>query len=184
MSQNDKQDIGDSFPVSVIMERRIVHHGQWQLPQWEVVGVVAGEHVGVAQRERSLIRSENGREQFLWTGFSVQLYRDSADSYWHNLVGKTPSLFVICQPQDDDGDLVPYIVSANYDEAGAHMEADGAVFSAPMPPEVYQWLERYVVANYAPREPQKRKRANWSKKQGTPHGNTPQTSRPPRSRFH
>jgi hypothetical protein len=43
------------------------------------------------------------------------------------------------------------------------MEVSGTVFSAPIPPVIYQWLERYVVENYQPQEPKKRSRMNWTK---------------------
>lgn len=135
------------------------------MPRWELVGVVAGEAIaGDGGISRRVIRSDEDGEQLLWTGFKLQLYKDSAESYWYNLVGKNPSLFVICRTDpEDETQLVPYAVSANYDEAGAHMEADDTVFSAPIPPEVYQWLERYVIANHAPQEPYKRKRKRWDK---------------------
>lgn len=156
------------FPVSVILQRRPFQHGPWSLPRWELVGVVAGEAIaGEGGISRRVIRSDEHSEQYLWTGFKVELHKDSAESYWYNLVGKTPSLFVICRSDpENESELLPYAVSANHDEAGAHMEADDTVFSAPMPPEVYQWLERYVVANYVPQEPHKRKRKRWADKAG------------------
>ena len=147
------------FPVAVIMQRQQIQHGRWAVPRWELLAVVAGA-IATQETEKTLVRSEQGREQYLWTGFRVELYKDSAESYWYNLVGKQPSLFVICRP-DEDGELAPYAVSANYDEAGAHMEADDTVFSAPMPPEIFQWLERYVREHYVPQTPRKRKRKNW-----------------------
>ncbi len=169
MSKDNENELSGSFPVSIIMERREVQHGPWTLPQWDVVGVVAGENIGDDERRHRVIRVGDGREQHLWSGFSVRLYKDSADSYWHNLVGKTPSLFVICQEDEKTG-MAPTLVSANYDEAGAFMEADGTVFSTEMPAEVYQWIERYVVENYVPQEPRKRRRVNWSKENASDDG--------------
>ena len=65
---------------------------------------------------------------------SIYLFRDAAESYWYNLVGREPSLCVVCRPGNDI-ELEPFAVTANYDEAGAYMEADDTVFSAPLPPE-------------------------------------------------
>jgi hypothetical protein len=160
MPQNNEQITLSSFPVSVIMERRELQRGMWTLPQWDVVGVVAGANVTAQTRDRSIIRSQDGKEQFLWSGFSVELHRSGAENYWHNLVSKSPSLFVICQPHDEE-ELAPSVVTADYDEASTYMEAEGTVFSVPIPPEVYQWLERFVVENYLPQEPKKRKRVEW-----------------------
>jgi hypothetical protein len=149
------------FPVSVIVERRPANDAApWARPQWGVVGVVAGEQLSAGEEGPVLVHSHDGCDQFLHKGYAVRLYRDSAESYWYNLVGRSPSLFVVCR-ENDDGDLEPFLVTANYDEAGAYMEADGIVHSTPVPPEIYQWLERYVVENFQPAERKKRKREKW-----------------------
>ena len=163
--QDATQIQADSFPVSVIMERREARQGPWTFPQWRVVGVVAGGNIGQAESQYRLIHSaDDGHEQYLWSGYTVRLYKDSVESYWYNLVGAHPSLFVICREDDETG-LAPLTVSANYDEANACMEVDGTVFTSSIPPEIYQWLERYVVENYAPREPKKRQRVNWTEEE-------------------
>jgi len=160
--QDERQIQADSFPVSVIMESRVARQGPWTFPQWRVVGVVAGGGAGRPESRCRLIHSaEDGHEQYLWSGYAVRLHKDGAESYWYNLVGAHPSLFVICREDEETG-LAPLTVSANYDDANACMEADGTVLSTPIPPEIYQWLERYVVENYAPREPKKRQRVNWT----------------------
>ena len=182
MPQNEEQQTLVAFPVSIIMERREIQRGVWSIPQWEVVGVVAGANVAVGSPQRSIVRSDEGKDQYLWTGFSVQLYRENAENYWHNLVSKSPSLFVICQPEEDE-DIAPSTVTADYDEASAYMEAEATVFSTPIPPEIYQWLERFVVENYVPREPKKRKRAEW-KKQQKAHADPSQTDPFARRKLH
>ena len=58
--------------------------------------------------------------------------------------------------------LTPVLVSADPDEALAHMESDDLVMSVPMPPEINQWVERYVIENYVPPDKKKRKRKNWT----------------------
>lgn len=148
------------FPVALLMERRQIQQGYWILPHWQLLGVIAGNSLAGKDLGRVAVHSENNCEQFLWTGFGLRLFKDSAESYWYNLVGKTPSLFVVCRT-DTKYELAPFIVTADYDEAASHMEADDTVFSAPMPPEIYPWLEQYVVANYQPREKKKRKRKSW-----------------------
>jgi len=161
MNQDNENPI-ERFPISVILERRVIQRGPIPIPQWDVVGVVAGDTISTPEDERCVvIHSDSERTEILWPGFFLTLFKDSADSYWYNLTAATPSLFVICH-EDDEYELAPVHVSANYDEAGAHMEADDLVFSAQMPPEVYQWLERYVLDNYVPQQPRKRKRENWA----------------------
>lgn len=144
------------------MVREEAHQGRWSFPRWRVVGVIAGEKKTSPEITRRLVHCEGARRQYIWGGFTLKLSRDSSESYWYNLVGKTPSLFVICRADEQEGSMTPFLVTADHDEANAHMEADDAVFSVDIPPEVYQWLERYVVENYRPQERKTRKRNNWS----------------------
>jgi hypothetical protein len=57
--------------------------------------------------------------------------------------------------------LRPFQVTLSYDEAASYMEVDEPVFSLPMPPEVYRWLEGYVLEHYVPERKKKRKRDDW-----------------------
>jgi hypothetical protein len=150
---------GSAIPVAVIMSRRMSTHRQWSYPDWRLDGVVAGA-VAAAEPLRQRVHTDQGVDEFVWPGFVLRLYKDSAESYWYNLVGTTPSLFVVCR-ENADGDLEPCLVTADHDEAGAHMEADDTVFSTPMPPEIHQRLERYVMDHYKPEPPRKRRRENW-----------------------
>lgn len=162
MSPNEPRDLSPSrFPVSVIVERQQIQHGRWSLPRWEAVGVVAGDDTAGQDVQKTVIRSDDEGEQYLWTGLTVDLYKDGGESYWTNLVGKTPSLYVVCREEDDE--IAPFLVTADCGEAGMHEESDDAVFAVPMPPEVGQWLERYVVENYVPQDKKKRKRKDWLK---------------------
>ncbi len=165
------------FPVSVIMEYSQVRQGRWTAPKWEVMGVVAGEKMATRHVKRALIRSESDRTQYLWTGLRLELFKDGAEAYWFNLSGDRPALYVACSCDDETGEVAPVLVTADSAEAGMHEEADDMVFSVPMPPEVHQWLERYVIENYVPREKKKRKRKNWI--QDSDYGRRPQTT-PPR----
>ena len=36
----------------------------------------------------------------------------------------------------------------------------------PIPPEIYQYLEKFVVSHFVPQERKKRKRKNWSETPG------------------
>jgi hypothetical protein len=177
MSASEKQGPpSTSYSVSVIMERREIQQGRWSLPKWEAVGVLAGENAATTATGKTLIRTEAGREQYLWSGFTVELFKDGAENYWYNLIGETPSMYIVCRRDpDDDEELVPVTVTVDCGEADMHTEADDDVFAVAMPREVYQWLEQYVVKNYVPRERKKRKRKNWLEEsiygQQTPQGN-------------
>lgn len=150
-----------SLPVAVVMARRVVTGKGWQVPSWSVVGVVAGAELAVQQARGTPIRSEGGEEHFLWGGLRLELYRDAAGSYWRNLTATQPSLFVLCSP-DEQGRLVPKAVTADQDESSSAVEVDDRVFSTPIPPEVYQHLEAFVVEHNVPEEKRRRKRSDWS----------------------
>lgn len=150
------------FPVSVVVERRQVGRGLWSVSQSEVVGVVPGGEVSESRAESRLIHEDEGGERHLWSGLVVELFKDGAESYWYNLVAEKPSLFVVCRGGEDEEEaMYPFLVSANYDEASAYLEGDDTVFSVPLPSEIHDWLERYVVENYEPTKMKKRKRKNW-----------------------
>jgi hypothetical protein len=150
-----------SLPVAVVMARKTVTGKGWQIPSWRVVGVVAGADLAVHKARGTCIRQDESEEHFLWGGLNVELYRDAAASYWANLTGSQPSLFVLCS-EDDQGRLVPKSVTADQDEASSGVEVNDRVFSAPIPPEVYHHIEAFVVAHHVPEEKRRRKRSDWS----------------------
>ncbi len=154
------------LPVSVLMERRLVRRGAWSLPQWRLLGVAGAAPGGSAgMRRRALPGADEDGARFLWSGLVIELFKDSGEDYWYNLVGNEPAVYVVCREdehEDAGNELAPVLVTVSPGEAGAHVEADDTVLSAPMPPEVHQWLERYVVENYRPAERRVRKRRKWA----------------------
>jgi len=161
------------------MECREVTSGRWSEEQWEVLSVVAGEQVGTGEPSRMLVHEEPGRRRYLWTGLKIRLYKDGCESYWYNLMSDTPYLFVVCfreENEDGDEEVSPVIVTPNQDEATGHIEIDDPVYSVPMPENVHQWVERFVVENYVPETKRKRKRRNWT--EDTEHAEAPARSAP------
>jgi hypothetical protein len=148
------------FPVAVVMQRNQPRPEPWSVATWNVIGVLPGSAVGEGEQERTLIRSEGGAEQVLWAGLNVVLHKEDLESYRYNLEASSPSLFVLCRA--DGEDMVPVTATVNYDEVGRCNESEDTAFAVPMPPELYQWLERYVVENYVPQEPRKRKKEKWA----------------------
>lgn len=161
-SPGDHQ-LTNSRTVSVIVSYHGVSGNSWVSGRWDVMGAVAGktgETVG-----QKLIRDDGEARQYLWSGLHVELYRDDADSYYYNLMGERPSLFVVCR-QEADGALKPVLLTLSYDETVSYMEVDDAVYSVPMPPEIYRWVERFVLTHYVPEKKKKRKRDDWKEAAG------------------
>ena len=157
------------IPVSVLVERRQVTVGMWTQPQWNVRAVVAGMRVVESSPECTPVSRERDCETWMWSGLVLELFRDVCEGYWYNLQSGRPSLFVIChldeESEDPSGGLIPAIVTADQDEASAHLESDDPVFSVPMPDKVHQWVERFVVEHYRPEIKRKRRRRNWTQGQ-------------------
>ena len=146
------------IPVAILLEKKLVQGPGWSVPEWSLVGVLGGDHRAGPASEPVPVRAEGDR--YVWGGYRLTLYLDSCESYWNNLMGKQPSLFVICT-QAESG-LRPLLVTADGLEASASLEGDDEVFRAPIPPDIDVRIERFVVENYVPRKPKKRKRQNWT----------------------
>ncbi|OUD16214.1 DUF3305 domain-containing protein [Thioflexithrix psekupsensis] len=149
------------FYISIVIERQSVRNHPWLKHRWRVVGVVVAEEK--QSRQRVLIREDAENTWFMWQGFTLQLHRDQAPSYYHNLTSETPQLFVICHPSSDFPEPTPFLVTLSDDEACAYLEASSEVHNVDIPPSIYPWLEKYVVENYIPDAPKKRQREAWFK---------------------
>ena len=92
------------YPVSAVMESTRSKRGPWHVPVWRLIGFVAGQYVSGDSPQRLPVHTGEGQTQWLWTGLNVALFRDSAESYWYDLVGRRPSLFLVCR-EHAEGDL-------------------------------------------------------------------------------
>lgn len=154
-----------SLPVAVVMARKTVTQGRWTVQAWEATGIVAGEHVAGSSREPVLVREDSDAKQYLFGGLCVELHKDGAEGYWFNLAGEQPALYVVCH-EGPDGDIRPFSVTADPNDASAAVEGDDSVFAVPIPPEVFRQIEEFVVKYYVPEERSKRKRKDWFRESG------------------
>jgi hypothetical protein len=162
------------IPVSVVLERTIDESKKWVLPQWCACAVVTGQHIS-RESGRQLIHEDDMTRRYLWNGLVVHLYKDGSEGYWYNLLSPQPFLFIVCEGEQGDMEVEPAFVTANQDEATGYMESDRLVLSLPMPAEICDVLERYVISHYQPQRKKKRKRREWleeseyAKRSGQPH---------------
>lgn len=156
-----------AFSIGVMLESRWTTlssgfpHKVWGLA--EVVLRAEGDSGG---REKTTVVESDDVNRYFWTGFELNFYRDGGESYWHALVGQQQQIYVVCQDDEED-EMAPLLVTADYDEAMAYQEADDTVLSAAMPAEIYQVLERFVLENYAPEQKKRRKRKQWHSQEQT-----------------
>jgi hypothetical protein len=156
----------DRFPLSVIMERRKVSGNPWIDESWRAVGVTVGDAPDPGAPNPRLILEEGGVARYLWTGLSVELHADEAESYYHNLMVGTPGCYLVARTRDD-GMPEPVLASLSFDAGQAYLEGDETVYSVPLPPELYRAAEAFVLARYVPEKKMKRKRQDWKEQ---PHG--------------
>ena len=159
-TDSNQRPVSERLPVSVLTSYRESREGAWDTGAWDVIGVVAGQGGGQPGGRQTLVREDRGEKQYLWTGCHLDLFKDAAEGCYHNLMSENPRIFVVCQ-QEDGGPIEPYLVTVNYDEAAAHMEMEEEVFSVPLPPELYRFVEHFVLAHYVPEKRKKRKREDW-----------------------
>jgi len=101
-------------------------------------------------------------ERFLFSGLSLQLYVDECESYYHNLMSPKPGCYIVAgEPEIADEMPEPYIVSLSFDEAHAYLEGDAQVYAVEIPPELYKWVEAFILTHYVATKKTKRKLKNW-----------------------
>lgn len=154
------QPLPTEFPVVVLMQRQPSTVSQWSDYQWQAIGVMAMTDDSETDDQGKLVRSEGDVVQILYGGFSIQLYADSCESYYFNLISQTPRCYVIARGNEDNVP-VPFLVSMSFDEAHAYLETDEEVYAVDVPPELYRWTEAFVLQHYSPQQRKKRKRDNW-----------------------
>lgn len=141
------------LPVSVIVGREAaLPEGE----QWRVQGVVIGQRF--ASEEIRCLRMRSGPEGdlYMWMGYQLRLRKASVEDYAYNVNSPTPTVFVVAKQDDEEG-LRPLHVTVSLDEA-QNLDAtnlrnvDELVSRVAMPPEVFRWLERFVLDHYVPRK--------------------------------
>lgn len=170
-----KQITDNTYPVDVILERRRKQSGPWSFVDWQAGGVVAARGSVDGPPQARVIHEEESCRHILWTGFSIKLRKEAATAYWSNLRADQPSVFVVCRRDEVDDEPKPFLVTVDYDQMVDYQDVGDDVFRLPLPPDIYQWVERYLVNHCEPpKRGGKRKRVDWSedgKKQpsGTRH---------------
>lgn len=136
--------------VAVVMQRRAVQ-SQWQTEVWEPVGVLTN-YEGEAGAPRVLV---DGPEvsQWLHAGFVLELFKDEAEGYYHNVSAGEPKVFVRWEMAGEQG--VPELVTVSYDETSRWMDGGAQVDPVPMPADIFAWVGAFVEENYRP-APKKR----------------------------
>ncbi len=166
MTLQSVDDIGrnlpDQFAVSLLVEES-PSTNPWLDIRWDPIGILVDNRPLDGNRtERTLIHEEDGTRRYLQQGFTLRLHVDECESYYHNLLAPSPCCYLVVTPSDQ-GAPQPLLVTLSFDEAHAYLEGEGDLYTLPMPPEIYQWAEAFVLAHYVPVKRTKRQRRDWRK---------------------
>ncbi len=157
------------FRATVLLEKRLVKRKFWQSHAWYLDTVALGDGVSQHDGQGEFAYQRPGGDVFRWDGLRITLYKDACERYWHALISDKPKIYVVCRDSDDESsahDVAPLVVTADYDEALAFAETDDLTLSAPIPPQLYRYMEDFVLTHYRPVPFKKRKRKNWSEDHG------------------
>ncbi len=152
------------YKVAIVLEKQEKTVNSWSSYQWELAAVLSDEDGPDSLQGPIVIRESQKLSQYLWKGLKIRLFVDASEGYWYNLLSDVPFAFVVCEADSVDDDVpVPLLVTVSQDEAGAHLETDSLVLSGPLPADIRDQTEQFVVNNYVPQVKKKRKRRNWYK---------------------
>ena len=151
----DPDMLPESMPVTVIMRRYSVHATPWLSEKWQALAVLVPLD-SPPQSAPQALPIDGVDDQLRYEGLRLSLHKDQCESYYYNMLSDQPRLFVLAHPDDEERPR-PFHVSASFDEAGAGMEGDELVFPVAIPPQIYRWMEAYVLIHYVPQLKYKRK---------------------------
>ena len=151
------------FKVSIVLEQQEKKVNDWVSQQWELMAILSDQEGPDSLQGPIILRQSSQHIQHLWKGLVIRLHVDAAEGYWYNLLSDIPFAFVVCELDavDDQEVPVPHLVTVSQDEAGAHLETDSLVLSGPLPVDIREATEQFVVNNYIPQTKKKRKRRDW-----------------------
>ena len=146
------------YQVTVMMQRQEIANNPWTDASWKAIGVMLDSRNDPELKHFERVVADADIEQYLWSGLPLSLYADECESYYYNLMADNPLIFVISRTNEVLNQPEPFVVTASFDEANAYQESDDQVFSAVMAPDIYRWIEGFVLENYVPEKKYKRKR--------------------------
>ena len=154
--------------LAIVMRKEFIDN-PWQSYRWTLDEVVfdigqfshkTPDYV-LSNRPATCMRRDDKSEQWLFTGFELELFKDEAEGYYLNATSTNPAWFVMWRledhPDGDDPIAVPHFLSVSYNEAGRLLDGGETLENVPLDSETSAWLSNFVQENYKP-EPKKRAR--------------------------
>ena len=171
MQKLDLDDFDTELPghmnVAVLMEKQPSTH-PWADFRYEALGVVVAEE---SEKSVKKVFQEGEVERFLVSGLRIRLFVDECESYYHNMMSPRPGCYIVANQPDNSAEMpLPYLVSLSFDEANSYLQGDEQVYAVPIPRELYQWVEAYLLTHYVAEKKTKRRLKNWHDPKRPQHG--------------
>ncbi|BDY06995.1 MULTISPECIES: DUF3305 domain-containing protein [unclassified Ferrimonas] len=116
------------WPLQVKLKSEQVTMGRWSETRWSVDALLPGD---AEQVEGATL-------------VGLELHLDERANYRLNLDLDNPLLFVVCD-EDESGQPIPMLVTANQNIAAGCLESDQPVFTYPLPKAVGCWIEAFIT---------------------------------------
>lgn len=132
-----------SLPIAVIMQRRSLNH-RWATEAWSAVGVVADGGLPPYR----VLSQDGGRETYLVSGLTLDLYPDENDGYFENCVAPEAKVFI--KWRMEQGRAMPVQASVSYADGARMFDSGESADGVPMPSDIHAWLAEYLRTHYEP----------------------------------
>jgi hypothetical protein len=162
MTSANKTNLKNShlqIPVAVILQRRAVDH-PWLNHEWRASGLILDPPSGIHGRQRA--QTPEMTEYFAECD-PIDLFAQDAEGYETNIESDAPSVWVISDADDEDGDnplpLRIHLVTISAYEAQEYLDpGELQVDVLPMPEELLSLTAAFCAAQPKPEPFKKRKR--------------------------
>lgn len=144
-----------TMSIGIVVERR-KSNSRWIDAVWKPVSVFTGAPVEADWRE---LRSGDGWTWYHAATVPLELHRTDAESYKYNLSTRSPSVFVVMEPDTGDFPWRVALATVSAYEGESYLTGDDAIVEAvPMPEDIAAWLRDFALAHFKPEPFRKRRR--------------------------
>jgi hypothetical protein len=144
--------------VTVIFRRKPLVN-RWVSERWDPVAVESEPVPGSTTPVK--VRDDASGSEWRFGGQSLELHRSEAEGYHHNLTSPYPMVFVMWRMAEDGAvpPVFPVVVTVSYHEAARMLDGGEQVDGVPLPADIRDWMQPFVIEHYKP-EPRRKVRRN------------------------
>lgn len=132
---------------------------RWAKHAWQVSDVLPG----AGDADWKVLRAEGDVTEFHAATMPLTLYVSDAEAYAHELQARTPSVYAVLRPNDQNGDIpwsVALVTASPYEAQDYCDSAEELVEKVPMSNGLHAWVKEFVDTHYVEEAFVKRRRKN------------------------